>query len=532
VTREEFFEKFELFAELPDAVAKMRELILQLAVRGRLVSQLDNDGTAEELIKTIEDERTQLFRIEEYQPAESPLSHIPENWRWVPTAILCTLETGKRMSGGAQAEGVISLGGEHLKPNGSVDYTVPRYISVDFYEKMRTGRVQLHDTLMVKDGATTGKTVFVKALPPDGRAAVNEHVFILRWHPPVHKRLAYYFLRAFSAIHIATKSAGLIGGIRREAVLDFPLPLPPAEEQKRIVEKVDELLALCDQLEAQQNERETRHAALARASLSRFAVAPCLENLSLLLHSYMSPNDVRRAVLGLAVEGKIVPRDPNDEPITMTVGDVNPIDGREDGGRHLPSHWRLFTYRSLTTLITSGSRGWKSYYAKSGAIFLRTQNIKTDELILDDVAFVALPASVEGVRAKVLKNDILITITGANVTKAARVEFEIPEAYVSQHIALSRPRYPLMSPWLHLCFTSHAAGRGTLEQLAYGDKPGLNLDNIRELVLPIPPVPEQHRIVEQVDRLMARIDEFEAQLSASRAVGGKLIDAVVREMVR
>ena len=98
--------------------------------------------------------------------------------------------------------------------------------------------------------------------------------------------------------------------------LDRHFALPPLAEQKRIVAKVDELMALCDRLEAQQQEREAQASQLARASLSRFAEAPTPANLPFLFHSSFSipPSDLRKSILTLAVQGKLVPQDPNDEP--------------------------------------------------------------------------------------------------------------------------------------------------------------------------------------------------------------------------
>ena len=107
----------------------------------------------------------------------------------------------------------------------------------------------------------------------------------------------------------------------------LPLPLPPLIEQKRIVEKVDELMALCDRLEAQQQERETRLAALARASLARFADAPSPANLNFLFHkSYaITPADLRKSILTLAVQGKLVPQDPSDEPAEKLLARISKI---------------------------------------------------------------------------------------------------------------------------------------------------------------------------------------------------------------
>ena len=87
-----------------------------------------------------------------------------------------------------------------------------------------------------------------------------------------------------------------------------------------------------------------------------------------------------------------------------------------------------------------------------------------------------------------------------------------------------------MSKWLHLCFISDGAARGQLAELAYGDKPGLNLNNIRELIFPVPPLAEQRRIVAKVEELLALVDELETQLVASRTVAQNLLAALVREL--
>jgi type I restriction enzyme S subunit len=359
----------------------------------------------------------------------------------------------------------------------------------------------------------------------------NEAIISLQPPEPELSDYLFRFLPIFAKLQ--TSNNAIKGSTLNKGLLTLlPIALPPLAEQKRIVAKVDELMALCDRLEAQQQERETRHAALARASLARFADAPTPANLPFLFHpSYaIPPADLRKSILTLAVQGKLVPQDPNDETADVTFRGLKPVNPESGDGSDVPNQWALGTYRSLTTLVTSGSRGWKEFYAETGSIFVRTQNIKTDKLVLDDVAFVDLPKSAEGMRAQVLKDDILITITGANVTKAARVEKQIPEAYVSQHIALTRPRWSMMSEWLHLCFISHGSARGTLEQLAYGDKPGLNLSNIRDLVLPIPPLAEQRRIVAKVEQLMALVDALETQLAASRATAANLLSALVAEL--
>ena len=365
----------------------------------------------------------------------------------------------------------------------------------------------------------------------EGKFAAGNILSVVKPKRPdiLNTRFLFEYLTAFKEELLVSRMVGTanvsltINGLR-----DIPIPLIQGED----VAKVDELMALCDRLESQLKERDIKQAALAKAALAKFTEDPSPENLQLLFHSSFSiePDDLRKSILNLAVQGKLVPQDTNDEIAEETFDGLKALSGDSYDGAGTPSQWVHCSYRSLTTLVTSGSRGWKEFYAEKGSIFVRTQNIKTDKLVLDDVAFVDLPKSAEGMRSQVLRDDILVTITGANVTKAARIEETIPEAYVSQHIALTRPRWSKMSEWLHLCFISHGSARGVLERLAYGDKPGLNLNNIRDLVIPIPPYAEQLRVVEKVKQLMALVDALEKQLEASHTTGEKLLEAMVAEL--
>jgi restriction endonuclease S subunit len=165
----------------------------------------------------------------------------------------------------------------------------------------------------------------------------------------------------------------------------------------------------------------------------------------------------------------------------------------------VPNGWTTTTLGQLAEYITSGSRDWSKYYAANGALFVRTQDINTNKLAkLENIARVSLPAKVEGKRSLIRQDDLLVTITGANVGRCAHVESEIPEAYVSQSVALIRLKNPKIAKFLHAQLLAPlATGTKTwLEENSYGiGRPVLSLENIRNVPINIAPIPEQERIV-------------------------------------
>jgi len=263
-----------------------------------------------------------------------------------------------------------------------------------------------------------------------------------------------------NAINAETSSV-TVKHLSSKTIGEIPLPLPPLNEQHRIVAKIEELFSELD--------KGIENLKTARAQLKVY----------------------RQALLKHAFEGKLTWH----------------WNGNSSGAKEV---WPEKKLGSLINFLTSGSRGWAQYYSNSGDTFIRAQNLKHDFLDLSEKAFVSLPEGAEGLRTRVQIGDLLITITGANVTKSALVEHDLGVAYVSQHVALCRPTQEIMPKYLYWFIVAEAAGRKQLADAAYGaGKPGLNLENIRSVVVPLPPYAEQKSIVELIEEKLSVVDQLD-----------------------
>lgn len=154
--------------------------------------------------------------------------------------VIESLESGGRPKGGGLSEGDFpSLGAEHLNNNGSFNYNSMKFIPTDFFDSMNRGIIRADDILIVKDGATTGKTSLIKKDFPFSKAAINEHLFIVRTNKEVlEPRFAFYYLYSpLGNLQIMNDFRGSAqGGISREFVNKVSIPLPPLSIQKQIAE--------------------------------------------------------------------------------------------------------------------------------------------------------------------------------------------------------------------------------------------------------------------------------------------------------
>ncbi len=182
------------------------------------------------------------------------LVRIPKDWDTVKLGHYVELETGKRAKGGGLSEGDIpSLGGEHIDEAGRIVWENPQFITKEFYNTLKHGKIMENDILLVKDGATTGKVAFIHELIYP-QMAVNEHIFIVRAksNSGLFSRFLFYVLLSdIGQKQIKSTFHGIIGGIRREEIASFLIPLPPFLEQKKIAEilsTVDEAIEKVDKL--------------------------------------------------------------------------------------------------------------------------------------------------------------------------------------------------------------------------------------------------------------------------------------------
>ena len=555
-----------LLATAPGGVARLRELILTLAVQGKLVPQDPADEPASRLLLKIRAEKDRLI-AEGKIKRDKPLAEIagddlpfeaPNGWEWVTFGVIAGIERG---GSPRPIESFLTDDADGLNwiKIGDTDKG-GKYIT-STREKIR--REGLTKTRMVFPGdfLLTNSMSF-------GRPYITQiegciHDGWLRISPPNSLNKDYLFALLSSQfirqLFVAAAAGGVVLNLNADKVRNVPIPLPPLAEQSRIVTRVEELMRLCDALEAKGKLEAAQHAQLVGTLLGTLTASTTPDALAahwqrvaqhfdLLLDRPQAIDALEQTLLQLAVRGLLVPQDPNDEPASallqkiraekdrlITEGKIKrdkplPPIADEEKPFGLPVGWEWVRLGLLTSLVTSGSRSWKDFYAAEGATFIRSQDIKHDRLEFDDRAFVKLPVGAEGVRTQVQLHDLLITITGANVGKAAAISEPIPEAYVSQHVALVRVFDVSMVNYLHLWLVSEYEGRKLLLMSSYGAKPGLNLQNINDLLVPLPPLAEQSRIVTRVTALRRLCADLRQRLAERQSVQARLAEVLVAEV--
>lgn len=553
--------KFDLYG-----IKKLRELILELAVRGKLVPQKLSDQPVGTLLENIAFEKTlwvkngtikQPKAISKVGISEQQFV-LPQSWEWSRISELCYLENGDRSKNYPNKSKLVSTGIPFVNAGQLNACRISKndldFISQEHFDILNGGKFVDGDILFCLRGSL-GKCALVKDF---GKGAIASSLIIIRAYLPQMQNYLMMVLsspltsRNISKFDNGTAQPNLSGA----DLSKFCLPLPPLEEQDRIVAKVDELMALCDQLEQQTLTSIDAHATLVETlleTLTNSADAAELEqnwariseHFDTLFTTEQSIDALKQTILQLAVMGKLVRQDPTDEPASVLLEKIAaekaqlikdkkikkekplPPISDEEKPFELPQGWEWCRIWDIAHTITSGSRDWAKYYSDTGAKFITMGNLSRGDykLRMDTIRYVNPPSDGEGLRTKLEANDLLISITG-DVGNLGLIPTDFGDAYINQHTCMLRFITPcrnlffpnmMRSPWAKYQFD--APQRGIKNSFRLGD--------VGEMLIPLPPLEEQYRIVDKIEKLLSLCESIKWKLNTSISIQLHLTDAIV-----
>ena len=508
---------YERTADARDAIPRLRRFILDLAVRGKLVTQDANDEPAPELLRQITKE-------------ELDQTGLPRGWCRVRLGSILEFQYGKGLKASERLdEGPVPVFGS----NGIVGFTDT---PLTIHPSIIVGRKGSAGALNLCDGPswTTDVAYFVEA--------------------PSFLNLRF-LLSALTALDLDKLGKGVKPGLSRSEAYEQIFAVPPLTEQRRIVAKVDELMGLCDQLEAARHTREAARDRLAAASLTRLnAPNPetfsadarfALDALPAITTRPDQIKQLRQTILNLAVRGKLVPQDPNDEPASELLkliaeekarlvkdgksrrNDALPEINLDQAPFELPVGWTWARFPELGTFGRGKSkhrpRNDPALFEGGEHLMIQTGDVARSQGVIETYTNKYNDFGL----AQSLKwptGTLCITIA-ANIADSGILSFDacFPDSVVG-FIPAS-----MFDSARYFEYFVRTAKANLLEFAPATAQKNINLEILTQVLIPLPPLAEQNRIIAKIDALMALCDRLEASLTYSADTRRRLLDALLAE---
>lgn len=544
-------------------IKKLRELILELAVRGKLVAQDADDEPASQLLKHIQAEKAKLI-AEGKLKKEKPLAPISEDeipfkapigWEWVRVKEIGHDWGQKTPNQEFQYIDVSTIDNQQgivLSPELIQPEDAPS----------RARKIVKHNTIVYSTVRPYLLNIAVIDSEFSHEPIASTAFAIIHPHCEMSSRYFLYYLRSPVFIkYVESVQTGIAyPAINDKQFFSGILPLPPLSEQHRIVAKVDELMALCDQLEQQHSNSQEAHKTLVSQLLAMLIQSQdaaefntswqrIYAHFDVLFTTEASIDALKQTLLQLAVMGKLVPQDPNDEPASellkriqaekakliaegkikkqksfaMINDDEKPFD--------LPAGWeweRIATFSIIGTGSTP-SRENSSYYSPPEFNWV-TSGETSENFVFQTREQVSLKAVQETNVSIYPAGTLIIAMYGQGKTRGQITELMV-EAGTNQACAAiqliegsshHRAFIKLFFKKAYEQMRSHSAG---------GAQPNLNVGKVSLTVVPIAPLDEQHRIVAKVDELMAICDQLKVKIKETEITKRHLADAITQQVV-
>ncbi|WP_338658550.1 restriction endonuclease subunit S [Paraclostridium sordellii] len=557
-------EEFSTIFDRPEKVKKLREYILGLAVRGKLVEQDENDEPASILLGRISEEKDRLVKEKKIKK-EKPLAEIsedeipyelPKGWEWSRIGNLITLKGGKRIPKGHEIKTEVT---EHIyirvtdMKNGTIRNTDLRYIDNETFKKIENYIITSDDLYI-----TIAGTIAQVGIVPEAFNNMNLTENAARIIPYIIDKI---WLKTFLESGIVQES--LLDKVNQMAqpklalkrINDTLIPLPPLNEQKRIVEKLDYLMEFCDNLEAQL-EKKVKYGSLSAKSVLN-GVSNCssyeeleealrfiIDNFKDLTLADGTVGELKNAILSLAVKGKLVPRDESDEPASALLERIReekeklvkdkrikkekilPQISEDEIPYELPKGWEWIRMRELAQNIHYGYTA-SAKTNNTGVKFVRITDIQNNMVNWEAVPYCDIDdKKLES--CKLENNDILIARTGGTIGKSFIVENVEYSAVFASYLIRVIPLKSINPRYLKLFLETPLYWRQLISKSQGTGQPNVNAVSLSELVMPLPSINEQERIIDRVEKLMKVCEKLELRIEKSKKYSEKLMESILK----
>jgi type I restriction enzyme, S subunit len=540
-------------------IKKLRELILTLAMQGKLVPQDPSDEPASELLRSIEIEKKQLVKdgkikqpkpLSEVELEEVPYD-LPDRWEWVRIRNICH-DWGQKIPD--QLFTYIDVG--------SIDNT--KGMICDDVQILESSEAPSRARKIVRQGTVIYSTVRPYLL----NIAIIEQEYI---HEPIAStafaivhpyngiinRFVYYYLKSPVFIRFVEST---MKGVAYPAINDGDFfravfPLPPLAEQRRIVAKIDQLMARCDELEKLRLDRSQWLLTVHTAAIDRLLTAKdssefrtawnfLTQYFGELYSAKENVAELRKTILQLAVMGKLAPQDPNDEPVDRLLTRILTEQKQLKSGKlkesqiqpleyNIPSHWK---WQCLDSILVYGPTNGFSPQAVDYETPVRSLTLSA-----------TTSGKFKGEHSKFIANeippdsnlwlrdgDILVqrgnTLEYVGVSAVYRGE---PNCFIYPDLMMKlRVSSEIDTNFIYLVMSSEPC-RNFLRSRASGTSgtmPKINQTTLKSLPIPLPPLAEQRRIVEKIDRLMGLCDQLEESIKSAKDKQIQLLNTLISQV--
>jgi len=557
VTPQEFLDEFGTLAEAEGGVQKLRELILELAVRGKLVEQDESESPASELLESIKEsganngKKRAPRRNEASSLLHDPPFEVPSSWEWSPFNRVATIASNL-----VKPAEFLDL--PHVAPNNIEKYNG----QLLEYRSVREDGVKSNNHRFF-----AGQILYSKIRPNLTKATIvdfnglcSADVYPLDSH--IDARYLLTFILSFPFLQMAVKTDTRVAmpKINQTELNQVLVAVPPLAEQQRIVAKVDELMRLCDGLETVQKQRRGVRLRLNRSSLDRLTVVQSPAQVSAAWQRvcdhfevlYDTPEtlpDLRQTILQLAVQGKLVPQDPNDEPASELLPRIEQdrkalekakkIDhlkvariDESEAPFSIPFTWSWTTLSALALKLHQGinTAADKVGYAASGYRILQSKHMTSGVITDGDARFVG-EDDFAAYRQKFnpQKSDILFANIGT-IGKSVIVPSD-DSFLIAWNIFLIRLHSLVMPEYMKFRL-DELDGSGYYHALSSGSATKfVSKGNLSAVPIPLPPFSEQKRIVSKVTDLLSQVTRLDSTLTRRDATRTQLLTAAIHGLL-